>query len=106
MRENLPFHFHTSIRRKAKPSGQRLALRWTTRCAQFWRALIPRKLIPISRWLGKVYRATIIFIRSVLCMNLHEYVHSIEMDAEGKEMKRIWERWHTFLSRLFDAINK
>jgi hypothetical protein len=37
---------------------------------------------------------------------LHEYVHSFEMDAEGKEMKRIWERWHSFLTRLFDAVDK
>jgi hypothetical protein len=36
---------------------------------------------------------------------LHQYVHNLKMDAEGKEMKRAWDRWHPFLMRLFDAIN-
>jgi hypothetical protein len=36
---------------------------------------------------------------------LHQYVHDLAMDAEGKEMKKTWDRWHTFLTRLFDAAN-
>ena len=37
---------------------------------------------------------------------LHQYVHDLAMDAEGKEMKKTWDRWHAFLTRLFDAANQ
>jgi hypothetical protein len=37
---------------------------------------------------------------------LHQYVHNLRMDAEGKEMKRVWERWHPFLARLFKAVSE
>jgi hypothetical protein len=36
---------------------------------------------------------------------LHQYVHDLKIDVDGKEAKRAWGRWHPFWKRMFDAIN-
>lgn len=34
---------------------------------------------------------------------LHDYVHSLKADPDPTEVKRIWGRWHPYLSALFEA---
>ncbi|HVB66211.1 MAG TPA: hypothetical protein VND01_00780 [Candidatus Acidoferrales bacterium] len=36
---------------------------------------------------------------------LHQYLHDIYMDADPTEVKKAWERWHPYFSRVFAAIN-
>ncbi|WP_146084059.1 hypothetical protein [Xanthomonas albilineans] len=36
--------------------------------------------------------------------NLHGYIHNRNADAEGQEVKRVWERWQPYFRRLFDAL--
>jgi hypothetical protein len=36
--------------------------------------------------------------------NLHGYIHNRNADAEGLEIKRLWERWQSYFKRLFSAL--
>jgi ppGpp synthetase/RelA/SpoT-type nucleotidyltranferase len=36
--------------------------------------------------------------------NLHGYIHNRNADAEGREVKRVWERWQPYFQRLFDSL--
>lgn len=35
---------------------------------------------------------------------LHDFIHHIKSDPDPKEVKRIWARWHPYLSLLFDTL--
>lgn len=35
---------------------------------------------------------------------LHDFMHNLKADADPKEVKRIWERWHPYLALLFDTL--
>ena len=35
---------------------------------------------------------------------LHDFMHNLKADADPREVKRIWERWHPYLALLFDTL--
>lgn len=35
---------------------------------------------------------------------LHDFMHNLKADADPKEVKRIWERWHPYLALIFDTL--
>src|SRR3546814_12279891 len=35
---------------------------------------------------------------------MHDFMHNLKADADPKEIKRIWERWHPYLELLFATL--
>src|SRR3546814_12242553 len=35
---------------------------------------------------------------------MHDFMHNLKADADPKEIKRIWERWHPYLELLFAPL--
>lgn len=42
------------------------------------------------------------FLHSI--QNLHQFVHALKIDVDPDEVKRVWLRWHPYLTKVFDAI--
>src|SRR3546814_8519624 len=35
---------------------------------------------------------------------MHDFMHNLKADADPKEIKRIWERWHPYLELMFATL--
>src|SRR3546814_9767785 len=35
---------------------------------------------------------------------MHDFMHNLKADADPKEIKRTWERWHPYLDLLFATL--